>query len=136
MDWAANLDAAALGALVSAASAVLVPRIIERVPEPEPDEEPDGGETPAEHVEQADDSTDPTEPTESVAATPVDPAETMPVRAAEQAPAAQPTGQPTAARVAGPARNRPTSRRSCTSRSPTRPVCCGGASWPVRSPAA
>ena len=40
MDWAANLDAAAFGALVAAASGVLVPRIIERVPEPEP-EEPD-----------------------------------------------------------------------------------------------
>ena len=42
MDWAANLDAAAFGALVSAAAGVLVPRIIERVPEPEP-EEPGGG---------------------------------------------------------------------------------------------
>ena len=38
MEWAANLDAAAFGALVAAASGVLVPRIIERVPEPEPDE--------------------------------------------------------------------------------------------------
>jgi hypothetical protein len=38
MDWAANLDATAFGALVAAASGVLVPRIIERVPEPEPDE--------------------------------------------------------------------------------------------------
>ena len=38
MDWAANLDTAAFGALVSAAAGVLVPRIIERVPEPEPDE--------------------------------------------------------------------------------------------------
>ena len=37
MDWAANLDAAAFGALVSAAAGVLVPRIIERVPEPEPE---------------------------------------------------------------------------------------------------
>ena len=87
---------------VSAASAVLVPRIIERVPEPEPDEEPDGGETPAEHIEQPDDSTDPTESTEPGAAPTVEPAETMPVRAAEQAPAAQPAGQPTAARVVGP----------------------------------
>jgi leader peptidase (prepilin peptidase)/N-methyltransferase len=42
MDWAANLDAAAFGALVAAASGVLVPRIIERVPEPEPDEADDG----------------------------------------------------------------------------------------------
>jgi leader peptidase (prepilin peptidase) / N-methyltransferase len=43
MEWAANLDAAAFGAVVAAASGVLVPRIIERVPEPEPDEpdEPD-----------------------------------------------------------------------------------------------
>jgi leader peptidase (prepilin peptidase)/N-methyltransferase len=98
MDWAANVDAAALGALVSAASAVLVPRIIERVPEPEPDEEPDGGETPAEHGERADDPTDPTEPV----APAVDPAETMPVRAGEQAPVTQPTVQPAAARVAGP----------------------------------
>ena len=38
MDWAANLDVATFGALVAAASGVLVPRIIERVPEPEPDE--------------------------------------------------------------------------------------------------
>ena len=38
MEWAANLDVAAFGALVTAASGVLVPRIIERVPEPEPDE--------------------------------------------------------------------------------------------------
>ena len=48
MDWAANLDAAAFGALVAAASGVLVPRIIERVPEPEPDEPDraaDAGET-------------------------------------------------------------------------------------------
>ena len=41
MEWAANLDMATFGALVAAASGVLVPRIIERVPEPEPDE-PDG----------------------------------------------------------------------------------------------
>jgi len=98
MDWAAHVDAAALGAIVSAASAVLVPRIIERVPEPEPDEEPDGGDTPAEHTEEADDSTDPTDPTEatgSIEAPTTEPAETMPVRAAEAAPAGQPTGQPT-----------------------------------------
>jgi leader peptidase (prepilin peptidase)/N-methyltransferase len=37
MDWAANLDTATFGALVSAATGVLVPRVIERVPEPEPD---------------------------------------------------------------------------------------------------
>lgn len=37
MDWAANVDAAAFGALVSAAAGVLVPRIIERVPEPPPE---------------------------------------------------------------------------------------------------
>ena len=86
MDWAANVDAAALGALVSAASAVLVPRIIERVPEPEPDEEPDGGETPAEHIEQPDDP--PTRPSRPGRRAPTtEPAETMPVRAAEQAPA-------------------------------------------------
>ncbi len=48
MDWAANLDAAAFGALVSAAAGVLVPRIIERVPEPEPEEPAeDGGGDPA-----------------------------------------------------------------------------------------
>src|SRR4051794_21624567 len=34
MEWAAQLDSAAFSALVCAASAVLVPRIIERVPEP------------------------------------------------------------------------------------------------------
>ena len=38
MDWA-TLDTAAFGALVSAATCVLVPRIIERVPEPEPEPE-------------------------------------------------------------------------------------------------
>jgi leader peptidase (prepilin peptidase)/N-methyltransferase len=43
MDWAANLDTAAFGALVSAAAGVLVPRIIERVPEPEPDDPADAG---------------------------------------------------------------------------------------------
>jgi leader peptidase (prepilin peptidase)/N-methyltransferase len=37
MEWAANLDSAALGLLLAAASGVLVPRIIERVPEPEPE---------------------------------------------------------------------------------------------------
>src|SRR5688500_8892531 len=37
MDWVANLDTAAFGAVVSAAAGVLVPRIIERVPEPEPE---------------------------------------------------------------------------------------------------
>ena len=42
MDWAANLDTAGFGALVSAASAVLVPRIIERVPEPDPEPEAEG----------------------------------------------------------------------------------------------
>ena len=44
MDWVANLDTAAFGAVVSAATGVLVPRIIERVPEPEaePDAEPEG----------------------------------------------------------------------------------------------
>ena len=47
MEWAANLDAAAFGALVAAASGVLVPRIIERVPEPEPDE-PDESDKPNE----------------------------------------------------------------------------------------
>jgi leader peptidase (prepilin peptidase)/N-methyltransferase len=90
MDWAANVDAAALGALVSAASAVLVPRIIERVPEPEPDEEPDGGETPAEHT---DDASDPGGPNDAPTS---EPAETMPVRAAAPAP------QPTTARRTGP----------------------------------
>jgi leader peptidase (prepilin peptidase)/N-methyltransferase len=40
MDWASNVDTAVLGALVSAAAGVLVPRIIERVPEPEPEPEP------------------------------------------------------------------------------------------------
>ncbi len=40
MEWAANLDVAAFGALVSAAAGVLVPRIIERVPEPQPEDEP------------------------------------------------------------------------------------------------
>lgn len=42
MDWVANLDTAAFGAVVSAAAGVLVPRIIERVPEPEsePGDEP------------------------------------------------------------------------------------------------
>ena len=69
-------------------------RIIERVPEPEPDEEPDGGDTPAEHTERADDR----HRAESMDAPTVGPAETMPVRAAEQAPAAQPT----AARRVGP----------------------------------
>ena len=39
MDWVANLDTAAFGAVVSAAAGVLVPRIIERVPEPEPEPE-------------------------------------------------------------------------------------------------
>jgi len=38
MDWA-TLDTAAFGALVSAVTGVLVPRIIERVPEPEPEPE-------------------------------------------------------------------------------------------------
>ena len=47
MDWAANLDTGAFGALVSAAAGVLVPRIIERVPEPEP-EGPEGPEGPEE----------------------------------------------------------------------------------------
>lgn len=43
MDLAAHLDTAAFGAILSAASAVLVPRIIERVPEPEPKpDEPTG----------------------------------------------------------------------------------------------
>jgi leader peptidase (prepilin peptidase)/N-methyltransferase len=37
MDWAANVDTAAFGALVSAATGFVVPRIIERVPEPEPE---------------------------------------------------------------------------------------------------
>jgi leader peptidase (prepilin peptidase)/N-methyltransferase len=37
MDWVANLDTAAVSAVVSAAAGVLVPRIIERVPEPEPE---------------------------------------------------------------------------------------------------
>jgi leader peptidase (prepilin peptidase)/N-methyltransferase len=36
MDWAANVDTAAFAVLLAAASGVLVPRIIERVPEPEP----------------------------------------------------------------------------------------------------
>jgi leader peptidase (prepilin peptidase) / N-methyltransferase len=53
MDWAANLDAAAFGALVAAASGVLVPRIIERVPEPEPDEA-DGAE--ADEADESDES--------------------------------------------------------------------------------
>jgi leader peptidase (prepilin peptidase)/N-methyltransferase len=44
MEWAANLDAAAFGALVSAAAGVLVPRIIERVPEPQPDDPAEEGE--------------------------------------------------------------------------------------------
>jgi leader peptidase (prepilin peptidase)/N-methyltransferase len=37
--WAANLDAAAFGAAVSAVTGALVPRIIERIPEPEPEPE-------------------------------------------------------------------------------------------------
>jgi len=41
MDWAANVDAAAFGALLSAAAGVLVPRIIERVPEPQPEDHTD-----------------------------------------------------------------------------------------------
>lgn len=41
MDWAANVDVATFGALVAAASGVLVPRIIERVPEPEHEAEPE-----------------------------------------------------------------------------------------------
>jgi leader peptidase (prepilin peptidase)/N-methyltransferase len=44
VDWAANLDTAAFGAILSAASGVLVPRIIERVPEPEADPVDDGPE--------------------------------------------------------------------------------------------
>ncbi len=40
MDLMANLDTAAVGALVSAAAGVLVPRVIERVPEPELEPEP------------------------------------------------------------------------------------------------
>jgi leader peptidase (prepilin peptidase) / N-methyltransferase len=48
MDWAANLDTAAFGGLVSAAAGVLVPRIIERVPEPEPHEPEEAGATAAE----------------------------------------------------------------------------------------
>jgi leader peptidase (prepilin peptidase) / N-methyltransferase len=47
VEWAAHVDTAAFGALVSAAAGVLVPRIIERVPEPEPEvpeaEVPEGG---------------------------------------------------------------------------------------------
>jgi leader peptidase (prepilin peptidase)/N-methyltransferase len=42
VEWAAHVDTAAFGALVSAAAGVLVPRIIERVPEPEADV-PEGG---------------------------------------------------------------------------------------------
>jgi leader peptidase (prepilin peptidase)/N-methyltransferase len=38
MDWVSQLDTAAFGALLCAASGVLVPRIIERVPEPEPED--------------------------------------------------------------------------------------------------
>src|SRR4051812_11034776 len=38
MDWAAHLDTAAFGAVLGAALGLLVPRIIERVPEPEPEE--------------------------------------------------------------------------------------------------
>ncbi len=37
MDWAANVDVGAFGAIVGAAAGVLVPRIIERVPEPTPE---------------------------------------------------------------------------------------------------
>ena len=40
MDWAAHVDTAVFGAVLCAAAGLLVPRIIERVPEPEP-EEPD-----------------------------------------------------------------------------------------------
>lgn len=39
MDWAADLGAATFGALVCAASGLLVPRIVERVPEPQPEPE-------------------------------------------------------------------------------------------------
>jgi leader peptidase (prepilin peptidase)/N-methyltransferase len=39
MDWAGHVDTAAFAGVVSAVSAVLVPRIIERVPEPEPEPE-------------------------------------------------------------------------------------------------
>jgi len=37
MDWAAHLDTAVFGLVLSAAAGVLVPRIIERVPEPAPE---------------------------------------------------------------------------------------------------
>ncbi len=47
MDWAANLDTAAFGAILSAVTGVLVPRIIERVPEPEPEPEEPGESEPA-----------------------------------------------------------------------------------------
>ena len=88
MDWAANVDAAALGALVSAASAVLVPRIIERVPS----RSPTGARR--RRTPRSTSSSLTTHRRERPSRrAPDEPAETMPVRAAEQAPAAQPRSE-------------------------------------------
>lgn len=40
MDWAANLDTAAVAAAIGAVASAFVPRLIAAVPEPEPEEEP------------------------------------------------------------------------------------------------
>ena len=103
MEWAANLDAAAFGALVAAASGVLVPRIIERVPEPEPEEadRTTGGPGPGRPGQRATGRT-------------------------SRGLRPGPTGRRRGSRAR---RSRTRGPRRRTSRSPTGPACSGSACW-------